>query len=632
MAIPFINFGGLGSGLDTNGIIRQIIEVERVPLFQLQNRRASYLAKDQAWQTIATRLDALTVAADDVATLSAWNARVKATSSDSAVAGATVSGEAAVGSLSFTVDALATSHQLASGSSFGSGSDLVGAGTFTVTVGGVAHDVVATSSTTLDQLATQVNSLGIGVLATVVSIDGASAKLVLSAGATGASSAFTASGTQASLTTFSTLQQGRDSQVTIGSGAGALTVTRASNTISDLMAGVTVDLKATSTVAVTVSVGRDIDGAVAAVRGLVNELNTVIGTLSELTAYDPESGAAGVLQGDSTVRSLMVGIRSQVSSAVSGLTGSYTHAASAGLKLTRDGTFALDETKLRQALADDFQAVSRLFSRVGSTTDARLRYVTSTSSTVDGAYSVVVTQAATRASVTGTAYVAPVSSETFSITSGSRVATVVIDSTDTVTSAVTKVNDALKTAGITTVTASAVTVGAGQGLQLDESRYGSAAAFTVGANSFGLAGTFSGVDVAGTIGGAAATGSGRYLTATTGASSDLMVEAAVTQAEVTAAGGNLSLGTVEVVTGFAQRLTDHLTAATKADGAIARARDRWDRQIRYTDDRIVHLQARLERREAALIAQFAAMESAMSRLSGVASSIGSQLSQWSSQG
>ncbi len=621
MTLPLFSIGGLASGLDTNNIVSQLIQIERIPINQLEYRKAFYQERQQAWDSIATRISALREQEQKLDTADDWKAFSLASSSNPDAVGVTVTGTPATGTTSFTVDQLAAAHQVAATGTFAASTDLVGAGTFTLTVGGTNYDITTTSTTTIGELVDQINGLDVGVSATLLQVTSGQNRLVLTSETTGQASAFTVTADQASLGTFDVVQQGQDAQLTIGSGAGAITVNRSSNVIGDLIAGVELTLSATTTAPVTVGVERDLDAAVEAVRGLVDELNSTLSLLDDLTAYNVETNQSGPLTGDSSARDLELSLRSKLTGVVPGLSGTYTFASSVGISIDRTGTFVFDETKFRAALDDDFDAVSALFARIASPTDSRVAVVSVADSSLDGTHAVQITQAATLASVTGSSYVAPTADETFDITSGTKTATVTILAGSDLTTAVQAINDALAAAGITTVVASS----SGGAIKLDETRYGSAFSFTVAANSFGLAGTFTGTDVAGTIGGIAATGTGRALRGT-GTLDGLTLTISATAAEVSAAGGTLDLGTVSITSGLAPRFDEYLETVEGLDGMIDRARDRWAAQIDLIDDRIEALEDRIVRREEILRRQFTALETALSRLTAMSQSLGAALS------
>lgn len=366
MALPLFNIGGLASGLDTSAMVTSLIEVERIPVQQLLSRKSEMEATDSAWQNITTKLSSLRTALEAIESSDDLDALVSATSSNETAMTATPSGAATPSTTSFTIDQLAKNHQMASDTDFAAGTDLVGAGDFTVTIGGSDHVVTADATTTVNDLALAINNLDAGVTASVISIDGTDYKLMFTGDDTGLDNTFTTSSTIASLASTSIVQQGQDAELTIGSGAGALTLSRSSNTVTDLVDGITINLHETSATAVTLSVGRDVDATVDAVTAFVTELNSVLSTLGTYTQYDSTTESGGLLVGDSTARSLMIDLRNALTSVVNDQNGEYAVSGSIGLSLNRDGTIDLDETELRAAIEDDFGAVADLLTSAGT--------------------------------------------------------------------------------------------------------------------------------------------------------------------------------------------------------------------------------------------------------------------------
>ncbi len=366
MALPLFNIGGLASGLDTSSIITSLIDVERIPVQQLLSRKSEMQATDSAWQNITTKLSSLRTALEAIQTSDDLDALVAAASSNESAMTATPSGAATPSITSFTIDQLAKNHQLASDTNFAGGTDLVGAGDFTITIDGSDHVVTADATTTVNDLALAINNLDAGVTASVVSIDGTDYKLMLTGNDTGLANTFTTGSTIASLATTSIVQQGQDAELTIGSGGGALTLSRSSNTVTDLVDGITINLHETSATAVTLSVGRDVDAAVETVSAFVTELNSVLSTLGTYTHYDSTSETGGLLVGDSTARGLMIDLRNALTSVVNDQNGDYAVSGSIGLSLNRDGTVDVDETALRAAIEDDFGAVADLLTSAGT--------------------------------------------------------------------------------------------------------------------------------------------------------------------------------------------------------------------------------------------------------------------------
>ncbi len=625
MAVPLFNIGDLASGLDTSAMITAILDVERIPIEQLEARKSGHQVEDNAWQAINTRYSAIRTALDDLDSASDLNKFAVASSSNESAVSVSVTGAPATGTTSFTVDSIALNHQLSSNTNFTGSDALVGAGDFIITKGGVDHTVTATADTTLGQLAAEVNSLGIGVSASVISVDGTDHKLILSSDETGDVNTFTTSGTVTSLGTVDILQQGVDAQITLGSGASALTLSRSSNTITDLIPGVSIELTGTTTSAVSISTQRDIDGTVDAISNLMSEINSTLDTIAAATRYSPEANSGGPLVGNSTARSLAIDLRSAISS-VTKSDATYPIASSVGVSLNRDGTFDVDESKLREALEADYEAVVDLLVEGGSSSDSRATFVAASEATVEGSYGVVITQAAARAQATSSVFASPGSDSTFQITVGSEIVDVSVTAGQTITEVVQAINSALEDAGVSAVSASEVNVSGSDYIELNHVGYGSGAQFEVVGDPFGLAGTYTGVDVAGTIGGEAATGSGRSLTASAGDPEGLILTISATAAQVSGAGGSLSLGDLNFNRGVFGTLDKTIGYAEGSGGRISRAQDLAASQIDLINDRIEVLEDRLDRRELLLIKQYAALETAMSSLQAQSSWLTSQLS------
>jgi len=626
MSSPLFSVGGLASGLDTAGIVRQLMQLERQPVVRFEQRQAELRKVDEAWGQVTTKLSALRGAIDKIGRPGALTPTKVSSSDDEAVA-VSANGTGAPGEVSFTVTRLATAHRIQAGGSFAAATAAVGAGTFTLTdsdTGEQLLSVETTDTTTVEQLAAQINAADGDVTAQALKVAEGDVRLLVTAGATGAGGSFTVGSAPASVGTTTVLTQGVDAAIQLGT----LEVTRSSNTIDDLLPGARVELRAVTAAPVTVRTERDTAAAVATVRGLVDALNGVLSTVKGFTSYDATTKKSGPLQGDDTARRLSTDLRAAVSGTVAGLTGGISTAGSVGIELDRYGAITFDEAAFTKAFTEDPEGVVALFSRAGSSADARVRYVTSTDRTTVGDHTLEVTQAALVASATGGAYSSPNGQDrTFTITTGGQAVTVTVEKNATLTTAVTRINDALRLNGVTTLTASEGTAGGLAALQLTESRYGTVGSFSVvDSGDFGLDGAHAGVDVAGTIDGVAATGSGTRLTGTSGPGTGLVVE--VSGADVTA------LGPVTVVGGLGGALAGVMRwaegdrtspDAALAAGAVGRARATLTDEIGRFDRRIDDYEVRLASREKTLRQKFAALESALARLQSQGDRLAGQL-------
>ena len=364
--MPILGIDGLASGLDTTAIINQLMAVERQPVVRLQNRLSANDLGLKALQDLEGKLRSLGTAAGALSSEAAATfAPLKATSSAPHVVASASSG-AVQGAFSFSVEQLATVHRLASSGTTANLTDVVATAgsTVDVVVGGSTYSA-ATGDGSLSALIAGINAAaGEHVVAQAVQT-GSGYRLQVSARSSGVDAAFTIDGANVAdafdggLAQLATVSQGQDAAILVGSGPGAYTVTSASNTFNDVVAGTSFTVtEARPGDEVTVTVATDPDALVQRIKALVDAANTVLGDIDAATKNDPK-GAKGPLVGDASVRRL----RDQVVAAVSyGVAGSTLGSAGvAGIELQRNGTFAIDVTVLRDAIADDPDGITALF-------------------------------------------------------------------------------------------------------------------------------------------------------------------------------------------------------------------------------------------------------------------------------
>ncbi|MBS3940190.1 MAG: flagellar filament capping protein FliD [Actinobacteria bacterium] len=634
------SIGGIASGLDTSGIIDQLMALERQPIRRLENTQARLRQVDTAWTQVTARLAAVRAAVDSINSPTRFSSMVAVTSSDTDAVAVSKAAAPGTGSLSFSVGQLAQSHQVASGT-FASATEALGlTGTFEVAVGdGQAVSIALTGDETLDGLAQKLNAAKGGFTTTVVKQDDGAHRLVMTADKTGAANNLTITA-PAGATQFEsglrTLRVAQNAEVTLGSGADAITLSRASNTITDLVPGASITLKkVTDGQSVTVTAARDVEAAVKAVKEYAEAVNGAVDLLARLTKYDPETKQAGLLQGAPMARQLLNNLRSAATAPLGVELAGVGSAAEVGLSVDRYGKVQLDDTKLRAALNDDFDAVGRLFGRHATATDARATDVVGTNTPTAGVHQVEITAAATAAKAVGATYTPPGDDsqpKTFRVMSGGSVAVVTIDTSHaTAADVVAALNQALEAASIASVRARVGDGGEGD-LVLEESRFGSAAGFTVeeivseedqtvveGGAVWGLEGTYTGTDVEGTIGGIEAVGTGRSLKAVSGAAEGISLTWTGTEATTAPFG-------VTFTHGLAGAMGNTLRQAEGVGGLVSQARKGLTNQIEVYQSRIDGFEQRLSRRESTLRRQFTAMESALSQLNAQGSWLTSQLS------
>jgi flagellar hook-associated protein 2 len=610
MVQPAFRIGGIASGLDTESIISSLVSLERIPINRMAVQRQAAQARTDAWTDINTKVSQFRSTVDDLRYGGGLDAPAATSSHPDSVV-ASVTGSAVPGTVSFTVDQLATNHNVITTSAFTAGTDTVGAGSFTVTIGTTDHVVTTDATTTLDELAAQIRALDVGIQATVLKVGDSDHRLSLVAESTGAAGEFTTSTDLTALGSNQVVSQGVDALVTLGSGAGAVQVSRSSNVVSDLIQGV--QLIGASAQTVTITTERDVEAVADNIIAMFDAANGVLGEIDRLTAYDETTRRGSALTGDSMARTLDSRLNDALSSIIGDLGTGLT--SGAPVSYNRTGEVEVDRDRLVAALRDEYSTISSLLTGTFTATDSRLTPLSTSSATVPGTYSVVVSGVGSSPTVVGSAYAASGSDETFDLQYGTTDVNITVTAGSDITSAVDQINTALTAAGVTAVVAS----DNGGAIQLTTpDLVGADLSFVVTNDAlWGLTGTHTGTDAAGTIDGETATTSNNRFSATSGSPNGLTVD--IDLSAVDTSGGAVTVGSITFTDGVLLDLDRLLDEVEGVDGLIARARDEHDTRISDISDQIAAMELRIEQRESTIRRQYTAMEQALNELQSGAS-------------
>lgn len=187
---------------------------------------------------------------------------------------------------------------------------------------------------------------------------------------------------------FESTQTAEDASLSLD----GVSITKSSNTVTDVITGAA--LKLQSAGSGTISLSTDTEAITTKVSDFVDEYNDLSLFLREQLALDTETEKTGVLFGNFAVQNLQQILRSSISSEITGISGNYTYLSQIGITTQSDGTIILDTDKLSDALVDDIENVSQLFSSNGSVTNSSIAYVGFTSDTEPGTYDIRVTSGA----------------------------------------------------------------------------------------------------------------------------------------------------------------------------------------------------------------------------------------------
>ncbi|MCA9153741.1 MAG: flagellar filament capping protein FliD, partial [Planctomycetales bacterium] len=287
---------GLATGLDTTTIIDGLVRIQQLQVDQLTARKNSILEEQTAFKGIESKMIDLRAQLGSLARSqnSVFSAR-SAVSSDEDALTVTAATGAAAGVYNLTMNSLAQAEQVAS-QGFASADSEISQGTFSLRVGrGKEVEItIDSSNNTLQGLADAINAAGGDVGASIVndgSTGGTPYKLLLSSSKTGAANTITitnnlAAGATQPDFTGTPVQAAADASVTLGSGAGALTVTHDTNQLDDLIGGVTLDLhQADAAKSISVTIARDTDTAVATVQRFVEAFNGLMGFIDDQVRF-----------------------------------------------------------------------------------------------------------------------------------------------------------------------------------------------------------------------------------------------------------------------------------------------------------------------------------------------------------
>ncbi|HEY0267881.1 MAG TPA: flagellar filament capping protein FliD [Methyloradius sp.] len=655
-----VTSSGSASGLDVNSIVSALVNADKGTLNNLTAQQTAYNSKLSAIGTLKSALATYQTAMASLTSASKFNAQI-VTAADTSVFTATASGTASVSNYAVTVSQLAQPQKLAL-AGFTNTTDVVGTGTLNISFGSYDSGTntftsntskpgvsitIDSSNNTLAGVRDAINAANAGVTATIVNDGSASGnRLVITSKDSGLQNTIkisVADSSDASNTDASGLSQlAYDPTVTSGAGKNltemqvaknallnidGIDVSKSSNTITDAIDGVTLNLlKTSSGVPVNLSVSNDSATVQASVTAFVNAYNALDKTIRSLTSYDATTQVAGLLLGDSTVNNIANQLKASVTKSLG--TDTLSSLSQIGVAFQRDGSLAVDSTKLQSAITNNFGSISALFTAAGKATDQLVTYTSSTDKTQAGNYAVTVSQLATKGSLQGSS--TPNQTITQGVNDQLNLTVNGVSYNVTLTAGIYASTQDLINELQTRLTqaGAAAQVGSSGGiLSITSNNYGSGSsvAITGGSGATDLFGgsptATSGLDVAGTINGVAAIGAGQTLTGAFGDASQGL--------KINIADGALGArGTINFTLGFASQLNTFTTNLLSSSGAISTKTDGINESISRLSDQMDAENTRLTKLEASYRAQYTALDTLISSMNATSSYLTQQIAQF----
>jgi len=666
MAISSI---GVGSGLDLSSIVSSLVVAEGSPTEnRLLQKERDVTTELSAFGALKSSLSLFQGSLSNLQSSANYNAK-KFTNSDGSVFTATAENTADTGNYAIEVTAIARTQSLASSAAtaFTNVTDTIGTGTLTIKFGETStgpyaftQDTskatqtitvsAANNNTTLAGMREYLNDNDFGVQASIVN-DGNGYRLLLTSERSGAKNSMNITVTSdgdgddndnagLSQLAFNASAQASVTQTVAAQDAAlsinGLNITRETNTVSGAISGLTLNLlKADIGNTVKLNVTDNPQPAQSSINEFVKTFNDLVTNMNALTAYDAETGSAGVLIGDFTIRSITSQLRNVISDSVSQLSGNLRSLADIGITTnSTNGTLDIDETILTDALANFPEQVEALFSRQGRPTDNEVNFISGTEDTSPGNYALNISTLATQGVFNGTtvnSLIIDGNNDSFNIkvdgvTSGSIILAQgsYTDGDALATHIESQINDddALKGA---TASVSVVYDSVNNEFDITSTKYGSESnvEFTViDTNTsidlgFSVSSGVAGVDVAGTINGLAATGNGRQLTSAGGDSKGLVLDVV---------GGLIgSRGTVSYSQGLGFTIDNILNNFLGSGGLISSREDGLNGALEDIEQQRGILTNRLESLEARLIKQFTALDTLIAQFNSTSNFLTQQL-------
>jgi len=660
-----ISSAGVGSGLDVRGLVEQLVAAEGNPVRTRLDRKEAGL--QEGLTSMSSFSGALTEFKTSLSSLrdSEQLRVIDVKTSDAEEEFISISTNNKASPLEFNIDVtqLAKSHKLTT-TKFQSDVVAVGSGSITFQFGSynsknefvlnaestVQSVKVEPESNNLRGISDAINKAKIGVNAIVIN-DGKGARLIFSSLSTGENNNLRIivnddDKNDSDLTGLSTLAY--DATAALGAGKNihvtqvaqdakinidGIQVKNNSNTISNVISGITLDVHAVTNKSINVQLELNNSAVSEFISGFVTSYNNLMTVVDELTSYNPETQEAGPLSGDASIRSIVGQLRRNLSNSYENVNKKFNSLASIGIDTERNGRLKLNQVKLNAAIASDLPEVVRLFAKTGIAKDAFIEFVSATNQTEAGTHEISISQLASKAVYQGQQITSP----NLVINKDNNEFVIKVDGIQSdkielteknyrsIDELATELQSRINTDQKLSTEAVSVSVANNNGkLAITSNRFGSGSRvelMSVGksSNNIGLivANGIDGVDVAGTISKKQAIGTGQVLTGTR------TVEGLAVKVLSGKVGDR---GEVLFSRGVAEQLDLLINKITDSDGVINSRNKGFNSRLDDITEQREVLNRRLTKLDARLTKQFSALDSSLGRMQKTSEFLSNQLS------
>ncbi|QKN81332.1 flagellar filament capping protein FliD [Scandinavium goeteborgense] len=376
---------GIGSGLDLSTILDNLEAAEKATLTPISTQQSSYTAKLSGYGTLKSALVSFQTANTALSNADLFTSTT--TSSSSSAFSATTTGNAIAGKYTISVSQLAQAQTLTTTNTQADSKTAIASADSSITIqqGGGKDPVkidISAANSSLSGIRDAINKADAGVSASIINVGNGQYRLSVTANDTGSDNAMTISVSgDSALQSFmgydASGNGGMEESVTAQNAKlkiNNVDIENSSNTISDALEDITLNLNDTTTGNQTLTIAKDTSKSESAINAWVTAYNALQDTFSSLTKYtkvdagtDAQDTSNGALLGDSTLRTIQTQLKSMLSSS----TGSSAYKTLAQIGITSDpstGKLTVDSTKLESALKTNSADIKDMFVGDGKNT------------------------------------------------------------------------------------------------------------------------------------------------------------------------------------------------------------------------------------------------------------------------
>ncbi len=367
MDIGSMNVLGLGSGMDLQGLIDKLINVDKRPVIMKQVQKIQYESYYQAFNSLESKMTKLMSDASSMLTdLSLQTANV----SDDSLATATVSGSPDATMHNITVSTLAKGQTWLSTSSESSLTNSIAStssGVFKYKIGSKEYSInldnnsLTSTPTSLQEFISAINKNGSGLTASTI-YDGSGYVVVLK----------TPDGTTNNLTIVqndtklafgdngSANEDSSDASLTID----GVSVTAHSNTLTDNIPGLKIELKKEGSFSVYVNT--DYGTLSDDMQKIVDDYNDMMKYISTNSGYDNEKNIADAFFCNSTIQSVTAKLNSVFMNRYGTSNSPISSLSDLGININKAGKMSFDNTTFLNALKNNFEDVKKMLNETAT--------------------------------------------------------------------------------------------------------------------------------------------------------------------------------------------------------------------------------------------------------------------------